>query len=90
MVEQDYCFAITYTREDLKQRLIEEAESVSVEAVCMISFLPMEGNGALIKLLDDAFAPRAAGAPPPRHADAVAALTFVPANEIATRTRKSL
>src|ERR1700680_475194 len=36
IVEQDYCFAITYTREDLKQRLIEEAESVSVEAVCMI------------------------------------------------------
>ena len=55
----------------------------------MISFLPMEGNGALIKLLDDAFAPRAVGAPPPRHVDAVAALTFVPANEIATRTRKS-
>ena len=54
IVEQDYCFAITYTREDLKQRLIEEAESVSVEAVCMISFLPMEGNGALIKLLDGA------------------------------------
>src|ERR1700686_654467 len=77
------------TREDLKQRLIEEAESVSVEEVCMISFLSMEGNGALIKLLDDAFAPRAAGAPPPRHVDAVAALTFVPANEIATRTRKS-
>jgi hypothetical protein len=45
----------------------------------MISFLPMEGNGALIKLLDHAFAPRAAGAPPPRHVDAVAALTFVPA-----------
>ena len=44
----------------------------------MISFLPMEGNGALIKLLDHAFAPRAAGAPPPRHVDAVAALTFAP------------
>ena len=87
--EHDYCFAFTYTREDLKQRLIEEAENVSVEEVCMISFLPMEGNGALIKLLDDAFAPRAAGTPPPRHVDAVAALTFVPANEIATRTRKS-
>src|ERR1700674_3280592 len=42
--EHDYCFAITYTREDLNQR---------------------------------------------RHVDAVAALTFVPANEIATRTRKS-
>ena len=87
--EHDYCFAVTYTREDLKQRLIEEAENVSVEEVCMISFLPMEGNGALIKLLDDAFAPRPAGTPPPRHVDAVAALTFVPANEIATRTRKS-
>jgi len=87
--EHDYCFAVTYTREDLKQRLIEEAENVSVEEVCMISFLPMEGNGALIKLLDDAFAPRAAGTSPPRHVDAVAALTFVPNSEIASRTRRS-
>ena len=47
--EHDYCFAVTYTREDLKQRLIEEAENVSVEEMCMIFFLPMEGNGALIK-----------------------------------------
>src|ERR1700686_1719084 len=63
--EHDYCFAVTYTREDLKQRLIEEAENVSVEEVCMISFLPMEGNGALIKLLDDAFAPARPALPRP-------------------------
>jgi hypothetical protein len=31
----------------LKQQLIEEAERVSVEEVCMISFVPPEGNAAL-------------------------------------------
>src|SRR3984893_330557 len=41
--EHDYCFAITYTREDLKQQLIEVAESTSVEQVCMISMIPIEG-----------------------------------------------
>src|SRR5882672_9882267 len=39
IVEHDYCFVLTYTREDLKRELVEEAERVSVEEVCMISFL---------------------------------------------------
>ena len=87
--EHDYCFAITYTREDLKQQLIEVAESTSVEQVCMISFIPMEGNAQLIKLLDGTFAGRGTGAPEPKPVDAVAALTFVPSEEIPSRTQKS-
>jgi hypothetical protein len=87
--EHDYCFAITYTREDLKKQLIEEAEKASVEEVCMISMIPMEGNSALIKLLDDTFAGRETANSPPKPVDAVAALTFVPENEIASRTRRS-
>jgi hypothetical protein len=47
----------------------------------MISFIPMEGNAALIKLLDVSS--------PPKPADAVAATTFVPFSEIPSRTRKS-
>ena len=89
IVEHNYCFAVTYTREDLKQELIEQAEEVSVEKVCMISFIRMEGNASLIKLLEGTFAGRGAGAPPPKPVEAVAALTFVPFSEIPTRTRKS-
>jgi hypothetical protein len=40
------------------KQLIEEAESTSVEQVCMISFVPMAGNGSLIELLEDTFAGR--------------------------------
>jgi hypothetical protein len=89
MDEHDYCFVVTYSREDLKKELIEVAEETSVEEVCMISFIEMEGNAALIKLLDDIFDSRNTSSSPPKHTDAVAALTFVPSNEIATRTRKS-
>ena len=87
--EHDYCFAITYTREDLKKQLIEEAEKASVEEVCMISMIPIEGNSSLIKLLDDTFAGRETATSPPQPVDAVAALTFVPNSEIASRTRRS-
>jgi hypothetical protein len=87
--EHDYCFAVTYTREDLKQQFIEEAEQTSVEEVCMISFIPMEGNAALIKLLESTFEGREAGSSPPTPLDAVAALTFVPFSEIPSRTKKS-
>jgi hypothetical protein len=87
--EHDYCFAITYTREDLKKQLIEEAEKASVEEVCMISMIPIEGNSSLIKLLDDTFAGRETATSPPQPIDAVAALTFVPNSEIASRTRRS-
>jgi hypothetical protein len=89
IVEHDYCFAVTYTREDLKQQLIEEAEEASVEQVCMISFIPMEGNVALIKLIEDTFAGREAVSSSPKPADAVAATTFVPFSEIPSRTKKS-
>ncbi len=90
VVDHDYCFVVTYTREDLKQQLIEEAEKVSVEEVCMISFMPIEGNAALIKLLEDSFADRDAMSSPPEHIKAMAALTFVKSAEIPYRTNKSL
>ena len=90
VVDHDYCFVVTYTREDLKQELIEEAEKVSVEEVCMISFMPIEGNAALIKLLEDSFADRDAMSSPPEHIKAMAALTFVNSAEIPYRTNKSL
>jgi hypothetical protein len=76
-------------REDLKHQVIEEAEQTSVEQVCMISFIPMEGNAALIKLLESTFAGRGPGASPPKPVEAVAALTFVPFSEIPWRTTKS-
>src|SRR3984893_12141437 len=88
IVEHDYCFAVTYTREDLKQQLIAEAEQASVDQVYIITFIPMEGNAALIRLLEDTFAGREAGSPPLKPVDAVAALTFVPFSEIPSRTRK--
>ena len=47
----------------------------------MISFIPMEGNAALIKLLESTFAGRGPGASPPKPVEAVAALTFVPFSE---------
>src|ERR1700752_1553392 len=47
IVEHDYCWILTFTREDLKDDLIREAESHSVEAICMISFIPVEGSPAL-------------------------------------------
>lgn len=88
VVEHDYAFIVTYTREDLKDQLVAEAERVSVEDVCMISFIPFEGNAALIRLLDDAFADRDTLEPPVAK-DAMAALTFVPADDIPNRTHDS-
>jgi hypothetical protein len=87
-VQHDYCFISTVTREDLKDDLIREAEKASVEEVCMISFIAFEGNPALIKLLDDNFADRETK-PPPQLRDAMIALTFVPTDEIGSRTRDS-
>jgi hypothetical protein len=55
----------------------------------MISFIPMEGNAALIELHEDTFAGRESVSSPPKPADAVAATTFVPFSEIPSRTRKS-
>jgi hypothetical protein len=87
-LDQDYNFAITYTREDLKDELIEVAESASLEEVCMISFLPMETNKSLRALLDASFEGRG-GTVTPEPVDAVAALTFVPKAEISSRTKSS-
>ena len=89
VVEHDYCFVVTYTREDLKQQLIEVAESASVEEVCMISCIPMEPNRALAKLLEETFAGRENAAAAPVHTEAIAALTFVPAVDVPSRTRRS-
>jgi hypothetical protein len=88
VVEHDYCFIVTYTREDLKQQLVEVAEGASVEEVCMISCIPMEPNAALERLLEDTFA-RRENAAPPQHTEAIAALTFVPLTDVPTRTKRS-
>jgi hypothetical protein len=82
VVDHDYCFVITYTMEDLKEALIKEAERVSVEEVCLMSFIPFEGNAALIKILDDTFVDREKSSSPPEHIEAIAALTFVPLSEV--------
>ncbi len=55
IIQMDYCFIFTYTREDKKDKLVEVAEKASSEEVCMISFTPFEGNEALIQLLDKTF-----------------------------------
>jgi len=41
IVEHDYCWIITFTREDLRDELIKEAERESAEAICMITFSPL-------------------------------------------------
>lgn len=53
--EMNYAYILTYTRADLKEKLIAEAEKASDEEVCMISFMPFEGNPALEELLDNTF-----------------------------------
>jgi hypothetical protein len=88
IVEHDYCYIFTFTREDLRDALIREAESVSVEAICMMSFSPLDGNNALMRVLEDTFENRE-NRPKPKLKNAEAALTFVPANEISNRTKDS-
>ena len=87
-LEQDYKYIISYTREDLKEELIEVAEAASLEEVCMISFLPMETNRSLRLLLDASFEGKGElEAPEP--VDATVALTFVPSKQIPSRTKSS-
>jgi len=88
IVEHDYCYIFSYTREDLRDALIREAELVSVEAVCMISFSPLDGNNALMRLVEDSFENRE-NKPKPKRKNAEAALTFVPISEIPHRTKDS-
>lgn len=87
-LEQDYNYIISYTREDLKEELVEVAESAALEEVCMISFLPMEPNRSLRMLLDASFEGRGEETEP-ETVDAVAALTFVPKANISARTKSS-
>ena len=87
-LEQDYNYIITYTREDLKDELIDVAESASLEEVCMISLMPMETNRALRNLLDSTFEGRG-GDTVPDPVDAVPALTFVAKDRIPSRTKSS-
>jgi hypothetical protein len=87
-LEQDYKYIISYTREDLKEELIEVAEAASLEEVCMISFLPMETNRSLRLLLDASFEGKGELAEPEPVA-AVVALTFVPKEQIPVRTKSS-
>ncbi len=51
----DYAYILTYTREDLKEKMTCEAEKASEEEVCMISCMPLDANPALINLLDETF-----------------------------------
>src|SRR6476659_4015790 len=66
IVEHDYCWIITFTREDLRDELIREAETESAEAICMIAFSPLDGSPALQALLEQAFA-GLGSAPEPRY-----------------------
>ena len=52
IVEMYYVYILTYTTEKHKAAVIEEATKESEEEVPMISFMPFEGNEALIKLID--------------------------------------
>ena len=55
----------------------------------MISCIPMDGNRALIKLLDDTFEGRETASSAPVHIDAMAALTFVASRDVPSRTKRS-
>ena len=88
IVEHDYSWIITFTREDLKEELVREAEKESAEAICMICFTPFEGSPAFQALLEEAFNGRET-APKPAYKEAVAALTFVPFRDISKRTISS-
>src|SRR6267378_2184210 len=83
IVEHDYCWIITFTREDLRDELIQEAETESAEAICMITFAPLDGSPAMQALLEEAFRGREKEAKPVAYKDAVAALTFVASSDIA-------
>jgi uncharacterized protein involved in tolerance to divalent cations len=89
IVEHDYCWTITFTRDDLRDELIREAETESAEAICMITFTPFDGSPAMHALLEQAFRDREKATQPVAYKDAVAALTFVPLTEIPKRTVSS-
>jgi uncharacterized protein involved in tolerance to divalent cations len=89
IVEHDYCWTITFTRDDLRDELIREAETESAEAICMITFTPFDGSPAMHALLEQAFRDREKATKPVAYKDGVAALTFIPFTEIPKRTVSS-
>jgi len=89
IVEHDYCWIVTFTREDLRDELIKEAEKESAEAICMITFSPFDGSPVMHALLAEAFRGREQQTRPVAYKDAVAALTFVASSEIPKRTISS-
>src|SRR5258708_38827622 len=89
IVEHDYCWIITFTREDLRDELIQEAEKESAEAICMTTFSPFDGSPAMQALLEEAFSGREKETKPVPYKDAVAALTFVATKDIPQRTLSS-
>src|SRR5580693_2842519 len=89
VVEHDYCWTITFTREDLRDELIRQAEAESAEAVCMITFTPFDGSPAMHALLEQAFRDRENETKPVAYKDAMAALTFIPLTAIPKRTVSS-
>ena len=89
ILEHDYCWTITFTREDLREELIREAEKESAEAICMITFTPFDGSPVMHALLEQAFSGREKETKPVEYKDAVAALTFIPSSEIPKRTASS-
>lgn len=89
IVEHDYCWIVTFTREDLRDELVREAEKESAEAICMITFTPFDGSPAMRALLEEAFRGRETQTKPVAYKNAVAALSFVPSSEIPKRTISS-
>src|SRR5258706_13469254 len=65
IVEHDYCWIVTFTREDLRDELIREAEKESAEAICMITFTPFDGSPAMYARLEEAFRGREKQTKPP-------------------------
>jgi uncharacterized protein involved in tolerance to divalent cations len=53
IVSMNYAYILTYTTEQLKEKVIEAVKKVTVEEVPMISFIPFEGNEELSKLISE-------------------------------------
>lgn len=73
----------------LRDELIKEAEKESAEAICMITFSPLDGSPAMQALLEEAFRGREQEQKPVPYKDAVAALTFVATSDIPKRRLSS-
>ncbi|MBI4134826.1 MAG: divalent cation tolerance protein CutA [Candidatus Sungbacteria bacterium] len=52
IVSMDYCYILTYTKVELKEKIIEAVNQTTEEEVPMISFIPFEANPKLEQLID--------------------------------------